>query len=426
MSVYSSLMNGESKLCIIGLGYVGLPLAVEFSKYLNVIGYDIDFEKVQKYKEQINNKKLYFTNDDTEISEAKFYIVTVPTPVYDNNTPDFSFLVDASRTIGRYMKKGSVVVYESTVYPGITENLLLQILEKESQMRCGKDFFVGYSPERINPGDNKYHVSNITKIVSAIDDYTLKEVRKVYEIIIKEDVYPVSNIKVAEAVKLSENVQRDVNIALLNEMSKIYHKLEIDSKEVIDAMNTKWNALGFYPGLVGGHCIGIDSYYYINLAKKIKESSQIVEVSRSVNDSIPDYIIKSTIKKLIQENVNIKSANILIMGITFKENCNDIRNSKVLDIINILKEYSINPIVVDDIVDKQLVKKLYNIDILNIEDVKDIDCIIAAVKHKEFSDLSLEQLNSMYRNKNRRILVDVKGMFDTKQMEQEGYVYWRL
>ena len=237
MSVYSSLMNGESKLCVIGLGYVGLPLAVEFSKYINVIGYDIDLKKIQKYKEQINNKKLYFTNDDTEIAEAKFHIVTVPTPVYDNNAPDFSFLVDASQRVGRYLKKGAIVVYESTVYPGITENLLIPILEKESQMRCGIDFFVGYSPERINPGDDRYHVSNIAKIVSAIDDYTLEEVRKVYEIIIKENVYLASNIKVAEAVKLSENVQRDVNIALLNEMSKIYHKLGIDSKEVIDAMS---------------------------------------------------------------------------------------------------------------------------------------------------------------------------------------------
>jgi UDP-N-acetyl-D-glucosamine/UDP-N-acetyl-D-galactosamine dehydrogenase len=439
MKLYQKLINHKEKISLVGLGYVGMPLAVAFAKKVDVIGFDLNANKIALYKngidptnevgdDAIKKTKVEFTSDEKKLLEAKFHIVAVPTPVNLDKTPDLTPVEEASRILGRNLGKGSIVVFESTVYPGVTENICVPILEKESGLTCGVDFKIGYSPERINPGDKVHRLETIKKIVAGMDDEALSEIAAVYELIIEAGVHKVSSIKVAEAAKVVENSQRDINIAFMNELAMVFDRMGIDTKEVIDAMLTKWNALSFYPGLVGGHCIGVDPYYFIYEAERLGYHSQIVLAGRKINDSMGIYIADTIIKKLVLANKIVKEAKVVILGITFKENCPDIRNSKVEDIIVRLKEYGIEPIVVDPRADINEAKKKYGISLVNLKDVKDADCLVFAVAHDEFKNLTLKENDNMFlsdRN-NKKIIIDVKSMFDKNTYEKEGYVYWRL
>ncbi len=437
--LFDKLVKGEEKLSVVGLGYVGMPIAVAFAKKIDVIGFDVNKEKVKLYKqgfdptnevgdEAIKTTKVNFTYDENELKSAKFHIVAVPTPVNTDKTPDLSPVVGASTLLGRNLTKGSVVVYESTVYPGVTEDVCVPILEKESGLKCGVDFKIGYSPERINPGDKVHRLENIKKIVSGCDDETLELIAKVYELVIEVGVHRASTIKVAEAAKVVENSQRDINIAFMNELAMAFDKMGIDTSEVVDAMNTKWNALGFRPGLVGGHCIGVDPYYFIYEAEKLGYHSQIIAAGRKINDGMGEFVAEATIKELVKAGKAPKKTNVVIMGMTFKENCPDTRNSKVMDIIKGLQNYDIKPIVVDPWADKNEAKREYNIDLADMDDIKDVDCFIFAVSHNEFKDMTIEKIDKFYKNTDNKekVLIDVKGIFDRKEVEKCNYAYWRL
>ena len=364
MSIYNELVEKKQKLAVVGLGYVGMPIAIEFAKKVDVIGFDINAEKVKIYQngidptnevgnESIKETKVYFTSDKSEIKKAKFIIIAVPTPINIDKTPDLEPVIKASEIVGENLQKGAIVVYESTVYPGVTEDICMPILEKKSGLKCGKDFKIGYSPERINPGDKEHRLKNITKIVSGMDNEALEEIAKIYEMIIEAGVHKSKTIRVAEAAKVLENSQRDINIAFMNEVAIILNKMNVDTKEVIEAMNTKWNALKFYPGLVGGHCIGVDPYYFIYKAENLGYHSQIISSGRKINDYMGEYVAEQTIKRLILNNKLVKNARIAILGMTFKENCPDIRNSKVMDIIGKLEEYGVEIIATDVEADKE-------------------------------------------------------------------------
>lgn len=438
-SLYEKIVNKQEKISVIGLGYVGMPLAVAFAKKVNVIGYDVNEQKIALYKkgidptnevgdEAIKQTTVEFTSDETRLKEAKFHIVAVPTPINLDKTPNLTPVEAASTTVGRNLTKGSIVVYESTVYPGVTEDICIPILERESGLKCGIDFKVGYSPERINPGDKVNRLETITKIVSGIDEESLNEIAMVYELIIEAGVHKASSIKVAEAAKVVENSQRDINIAFMNELAMVFDRMGIDTKEVIEAMNTKWNALGFYPGLVGGHCIGVDPYYFIYQAEKLGYHSQIILAGRKINDGMGEFVADAVIKKLILADKVVKKAKVVILGITFKENCPDTRNSKVIDIIKRLKEYGNEPIVYDPLADKNDAKEEYGIDLVDIEDIKDADCLVFAVAHDEFKNMSFDQMDALFGNfsNNEKIIIDVKSIFDKKAIEERGYSYWRL
>ena len=427
MGLYEKIVNKEEKFSVIGLGYVGMPLAIAFAKYAQVIGFDVDKKKIEIYKsgidptkeignEAIKNTTVEFTSDETKLKEAKFHIVAVPTPINIDKTPDLTPVESASVIVGRNMARGSYVVYESTVYPGVTEDICIPILERESGLKCGVDFKVGYSPERINPGDKKHTLETIKKIVSAIDDESLDEIAKIYSLVIKAGVHKTSSIKVAEAAKVVENSQRDINIAFMNELAMVFDRMGIDTKEVIDAMNTKWNALGFYPGLVGGHCIGVDPYYFIYQAEKLGYHSQIILSGRKINDGMGEFIANTIIKKLIHVNKVVKKSKVVIFGITYKENCPDTRNSKVVDIIKGLNEYGIEPIVVDPQANREDTKQEYGIELMDIDDVKDADCLVFAVALDEFKNI----------DNSEKVIIDVKGIFDKNKIEKLGYCYWRL
>ena len=373
MNLYEKLVNGEEKLSLVGLGYVGMPIAVAFAKKVKVIGFDLNKQKIDLYKagvdptnevggEVIRNTKVEFTADASRLKEAKFHIVAVPTPVNDDHTPDLSPVEGASRLLGQNLTKGSIVVFESTVYPGVTEDICVPILEKESGLKCGADFKIGYSPERINPGDKVHRLETITKIVSGMDEETLDTVAKVYELVVEAGVYRAESIKVAEAAKVIENSQRDINIAFMNELSIIFHKMGIDTKAVLEAAGTKWNFLKFFPGLVGGHCIGVDPYYLTYKAEELGYHSQIILSGRRINDDMGRYVAESLVKNLIKTDVPVKGAKVAILGFTFKENCPDTRNTKVIDIYKELGEYGIRPIVVDPAADADEAKRLYGID----------------------------------------------------------------
>lgn len=440
MEIYNELIKKQTKLSVIGLGYVGMPIAVSFSKKdIDVIGYDYNFEKIELYKkgidptnevgdEEIRNTKMKFTNNPEDLKQAKFHIVSVPTPINLDKTPNLDLVKSASEILGKNLTKGSIVVYESTVYPGVTEDICIPVLEKESGLKCGEDFKVGYSPERINPGDKVHRLENITKIVSGIDKEALEEISKVYEIVIEVGVFKASTIKVAEAAKVVENSQRDINIAFMNELALIFDKMNIDTKEVVEAMNTKWNALGFTPGLVGGHCIGVDPYYLVYEAERYGYNSQIIAQGRKINDKMSEFITSSVIKKLIEANKLVKESKVLILGLTFKENTPDTRNSKIVDIYNGLKEYGINTVVVDPVADKAEAKKLYNIDIQNINNVEKVDCVILAVQHDEFQKYGLKEIDELFINSdnNQKVLIDIKSILNREEVEEQGYVYWRL
>lgn len=439
MSLYTKIFNKEEKIAVVGLGYVGMPIAVAFAKKVNVIGFDINAKKVDLYKqgidptnevgnEAIKNTTVEFTSEETKLREAKFHIVAVPTPINIDKTPDLSPVVGASEIVGRNLTKGSIVVYESTVYPGVTEDICVAILEKESGLKSGVDFKVGYSPERINPGDKVHRLENIKKIVSGMDEESLEEIAKIYELVIEVGVHKVSSIKVAEAAKVVENSQRDINIAFMNELAMVFDKMGIDTKEVIEAMNTKWNALGFYPGLVGGHCIGVDPYYFIYQAEKLGYHSQIILSGRKINDGMGEFIADAIIKKLIHANKLVKEAKVVILGITFKEDCPDIRNSKVHDIIKHLKEYEVEPIVVDSLADKEEVKHEYGVELISFDEIKEADCLIFAVAHKEYKKLSIAEIDKLFKqgDNKSKVLIDVKSIFNKKEIENLGYTYWRL
>lgn len=433
------IKSNKEKIAVIGMGYVGLPLAVAFAeKGINVIGFDLNKDKIEKYKKgddptnEIGSEKLKkiknieYTTEEIKLKESKFHIVAVPTPVGKNNIPDLTPVEGASRVIGRNLTKGAYVVFESTVYPGVTEDICVPILEEESGLKCGIDFKIGYSPERVNPGDKINTVETIMKIVSGMDKESLDIIAKVYEIIVKPGVHRASSIKVAEAAKVIENSQRDVNIAFVNELAIIFEKMGIDTHEVLEAAGTKWNFLKFYPGLVGGHCIGVDPYYLTYKSEELGYISQLILSGRRINDGMSKFVAEKCIKELIKNEKMVKGAKILILGITFKENCPDLRNSKVIDVIKELREYGIEILINDPIADKSEALKEYGITLIDIDDVKEIDAIILAVKHKEFEELTLEQLESICKKTNQLpLMIDLKGNFN-KEESTKKFNYWRM
>jgi len=439
VKLYDKIINKEANIAVVGLGYVGLPLAVAFADKVNTIGFDINEEKIADYKsgidpteevgeEKIKATDLQFTSEEKDLQKAGFIIVAVPTPVNGDETPDLNPVVGASKIVGRNLSKGSIVVFESTVYPGVTEDICIPILEKESGLRCGQDFKIGYSPERINPGDKVHRLENITKIVSGMDEATLEVIAAVYELIIEAGVYRAESIKVAEAAKLVENSQRDINIAFMNELAMVCELMGINTKNVIDAMNTKWNALGFYPGLVGGHCIGIDPYYFIYRAKMLGYHSQIIAAGRKINNSMGSFVADAVIKSLIQADLNVRHANIYVFGITFKEDCPDIRNSRAFDVLKRLAEYGIQTKVVDPVADKKEAKREFGIDLVGMEEVREADCLIFLVAHKQFKELRMAEIDALYNQKStsKKVIIDVKSIFAADTFKDHDYIYWNL
>lgn len=436
--IYQGLISGEEKLALVGLGYVGMPIAVEFAKHIKVIGFDINEKRVNEYKngidatnevgEAIKDTTVDFTADPTRLKEAKFIVVAVPTPVNEDNTPDLRPVEGASKTVGQNLSAGSIVVFESTVYPGVTEDICVPIIEKESGLKCGVDWKIGYSPERINPGDRVHTLTTIRKVVSGMDEESAREIKKVYDIVIKAGTVPVSNIKTAEAVKVVENSQRDINIAFMNEIAIICDKLKIDTDEVLYGMNSKWNALGFKPGLVGGHCIGVDPYYLTNAAEKLGYHSQIILNGRQVNDSIGAFVADAAIKQMIEAGLAPKKATVVIWGITFKENCPDTRNSKVVDIINRLKEYEIEPIVADSWADAEVAKHEYGVELVPFDELPKADCLIVAVGHNDFRSMSMMQLKDKFKDvpDDEKVLLDVKSLYRMDELKASGMRFWRL
>lgn len=439
MSLYEKIVNREEKISLVGLGYVGMPIAVAFAKKADVVGFDLNSKKIGLYKsgidptkevgdEAIKNTTVDFTDDPSLLKTAKFHIVAVPTPVNQDKTPDLTPVIGASEILGKNLVKGSIVVYESTVYPGVTEDVCIPILERESGLKCGVDFKVGYSPERINPGDKAHRLENIRKIVSGMDKESLEEIKNIYNLVIEVGTYPVSTIKTAEAIKVVENSQRDINIAFMNELAMVFDRMGIDTNEVVDGMNTKWNALGFRPGLVGGHCIGVDPYYFTYEAEKLGYHSQIILSGRKVNDDMGQFIADSAIKQMILAGQSPKNSKVVILGLTFKENCPDTRNSKVADIINRLKEYEIIPMVTDPWANKDDAKREYGIDLKDISEVNNADCVIMAVAHKEYKNMPLEEINKLFKNvpQRQKVLIDVKGLYKVEDLENLGVRFWRL
>ncbi len=435
--LYEKIVNKEEKLALVGLGYVGMPIAVAFAKKINVIGFDLNKAKIDLYKQGIDPTKevgndaikattVDFTADENKLKEAKFFIVAVPTPVNDDHTPDLTPVEGASRIVGRNLTKGSIVVFESTVYPGVTEDICVPIMEKESGLKCGVDFKVGYSPERINPGDKVHRLETITKIVSGMDEETLDIVAKVYSLVVDAGVYRAQSIKVAEAAKVIENSQRDINIAFMNELSIIFNKMGIDTKSVLEAAGTKWNFLKFFPGLVGGHCIGVDPYYLTYKAEELGYHSQIILSGRRINDDMGKYVAESLVKNLIKADLAVKGAKVAILGFTFKENCPDTRNTKVIDIYKELKEYGITPVVADLAADADEAKRLYGIEFVDVNSIKDMDAVIMAVSHTQFADYKEADIAKFFKKGQKKVFADIKGMFDRKEYEDAGYLYWRL
>ena len=435
-SLYDSLCAGETKLSLIGLGYVGMPIAVAFAKKIPVVGFDVNETKIGLYRagtdptrevgdDVIRNTKVEFTSDPAKLREARFHIVAVPTPVYDDHTPDLTPVEGASRILGQNLERGSIVVFESTVYPGVTEDVCVPILERESGLKCGVDFKVGYPPERINPGDKAHRLENIKKIVSGMDAETLDTVAKVYELVVEVGVHRAPNIKVAEAAKVIENSQRDINIAFMNELSIIFNKMGIDTKSVLEAAGTKWNFLNFRPGLVGGHCIGVDPYYLTYKAEMMGYHSQIILAGRRINDDMGKYVAENCVKHLIKAGKHVKAARVAILGFTFKENCPDTRNSKVFDIVKELREYGIEPLVADPVADADEAKRLYGLTFVSLQEVRQQDAIILAVAHQNFASFTQDSLDAFYAP-GQKILLDIKGLLDRNALENAGYLYWRL
>ena len=440
MSLYTKIVNREAKLSIIGLGYVGMPIAVAFAKVVDTIGFDNNQTKIDLYHQGIDPTKevgdnaiketaLDFTSDASRLKEALFHIVAVPTPINQDKTPNLNPVESATRMIGKNLSKGSIVVYESTVYPGVTEDICIPILEEESGLKHGVDFSVGYSPERINPGDKVHTLENITKIVSATTDEALEDIAKVYELVINAGVHRAPSIKVAEAAKVVENSQRDINIAFMNELALVFDRMGIDSQDVIDAMNTKWNALGFTPGLVGGHCIGVDPYYFVYEAENLGYHSQIIKSGRQINDDMGAFIADKIIKGLITTGKKVIDAKVVVLGLTFKENTPDTRNSKVSDILKRLAEYDIQPQIVDPWASEEDAMKEYGVTLSSFDQIKEADCVVLAVGHQEFKALSTEAIEALFNPAlptNERVLIDIKSILDSQTFTEKGYHFWRL
>lgn len=438
-NLYERIVKKEEKISLVGLGYVGMPIAVAFSKKVDVIGFDVNEHKVSLYKEGIDPTKevgdeeiakctVEFTCDEQKLKEAKFHIVAVPTPIREDKVPDLNPVEGASKLLGRNLTKGSIVVYESTVYPGVTEDVCIPILEKESGLKCGVDFKVGYSPERINPGDKVHRLETIVKIVAGMDEETLDTVAKVYELVIEAGVHRAESIKVAEAAKVIENSQRDVNIAFMNEISMIFNRMGIDTKAVLEAAGTKWNFLKFAPGLVGGHCIGVDPYYLTYRSEQIGYRSQIILAGRRINDDMGRYIVENTIKSLIKAGKSIRDAKVAILGFTFKENCPDTRNSRVIDIVEELKEYGIIPLITDAVADAEEAKEEYGVEFVDIKSIKDIDAVILAVAHDQYRNMGPDEIDTLFKvlPNEEKVIIDVKSILNRQEIEQMGYNYWRL
>ena len=438
MSLYEKIVAREEKISLVGLGYVGMPIAVAFARKVKVVGFDLNEAKINLYKSGIDPTRevgddvikttaVEFTADPAKLKEAKFHIVAVPTPVNDDHTPDLTPVEGASRLLGQNLTKGSIVVFESTVYPGVTEDICVPILEKESGLKCGVDFKIGYSPERINPGDKVHRLETITKIVSGMDEETLDEVAKVYELVVEAGVHRAESIKVAEAAKVIENSQRDINIAFMNELSIIFNKMGIDTKAVLEAAGTKWNFLKFFPGLVGGHCIGVDPYYLTYKAEQLGYHSQIILSGRRINDDMGKYVAESVVKNIIKADLSVRNAKVAILGFTFKENCPDTRNTKIIDIYKELGEYGITPVVVDETADAEEAQKLYGIKFGTMEDIKNMDAVIIAVAHDEFLKLTKEDIRGFFNPDNKvKVLADIKGLLNRKEYTEDGFSYWRL
>ncbi|AEE91899.1 putative UDP-glucose/GDP-mannose dehydrogenase [Tepidanaerobacter acetatoxydans Re1] len=454
MNLYNSIKNKKEKISVTGLGYVGLPLAISFAKVADVVGFDISKEKVSQYlngiditkevgDETIKQTTALLTWEEKYLKDCKFHIVAVPTPINADKTPDLKPVINASKTLGRNLTNGSIVVYESTVYPGVTEDICVPILEQESGLKGGVDFKVGYSPERINPGDKVHRLESIVKVVSGIDEESLETIAKVYELVVKAGVYRAKSIKVAEAAKVIENSQRDINIAFMNELSIIFNKMGIDTKAVLEAAGTKWNFLNFNPGLVGGHCIGVDPYYLTYKAEQIGYHSQIILAGRKINDDMGKYVAENAVKSMIKADKQVKGSTVAVFGITFKENCPDVRNTKVVDIINELKEYGIETKVIDPVADKDELWNTYGIELCNFEEISDIDAAVFAVPHNEFKSIRLEDIKKIFNQRwnghrdtttevhdsnfnNKYVLIDIKGIFDKKEAEDMNFQYWRL
>jgi len=457
MTLFDSIVGREEKISVVGLGYVGLPLAVAFAKVADVVGFDISREKVEQYHKGIDATKevgdqavqettAFLTWEEKHLKDCKFHIVAVPTPIRADKVPDLTAVKSASRTVGRNLTKGSIVVYESTVYPGVTEDICLPILEEESGLKCGVDFKIGYSPERINPGDKVNRLETIVKVVSGMDEESLDTIAKIYELVVEAGVHRAESIRVAEAAKVIENAQRDINIAFMNELSIIFNKLGIDTNSVLEAAKTKWNFLNFTPGLVGGHCIGVDPYYLTYKAEEIGYHSQIILAGRKINDDMGKYVAENVVKNMIKADKPVKGATVAVFGITFKENCPDVRNTKVVDVIQELKEYGINVKVVDPVADEEDLLHTYGISLSRPEEIKEVDAVIFAVAHEEFTNMKLEDVKQLYNSiwngdfrttdeaaaaaedpeNDKYVLVDVKGLFDRKEAEALDFLYWRL
>lgn len=438
MTTLEQIINRQAKIAVIGLGYVGLPLAAAFGRKADVIGYDIDGKKIDQLlagidvtgelsSAELESTNIEYTTDTHRIQHADFIIVTVPTPIDSNNNPDLGPLHKSSATIGRNLKKGAVVVYESTVYPGVTEDICVPILEKESGLRCGADFKVGYSPERINPGDKVHTVDKIIKVVSGMDDETLDLVAAVYELIVTAGVHRASSIKVAEAAKVIENTQRDLNIALINELALIFNRLGIPTMDVLAAAGTKWNFLKFTPGLVGGHCIGVDPYYLTHKAEQIGYHPQVILAGRRINDSMGKYIAENTVKQMIRAGKVIRESRALILGLTFKEDVPDIRNTRVIDIVKELREYGVEVLVHDPLADPAEALHEYELPLTALTDINTVDAVVCAVSHRAFTDLTPQYFADLCSNGNGQgALIDVKNTYKRDEIEQAGLFYWSL
>ena len=433
-NVYRQLIERKTKLAVVGLGYVGLPIALALSKKVDVIGFDLDEGKIARYRggidvtgemgdEAIRQSAVDFTANEDRLNEAKVFIVTVPTPIHEGHIPDLSLVKRASRTIGKRLSKDAVVIYESTVYPGTTEEICIPLLEAESGLKCGEDFKVGYSPERINPGDKVHRLDNIVKIVAGIDEETVEIISSIYELIIHAGVYRAESIKVAEAAKVIENAQRDINIAFMNEVSMLLHQMGISTKAVLAAAQTKWNFLKFTPGLVGGHCIGVDPYYLTYKAETVGFYSKLMTTARQINENMGKYVAGQIIKMLVQAQTDFKNVKIGVLGVTYKENCRDIRNSKVIDIIRELTEYGIVPQVADPLADPRLVYEEYGIELVPLSEIRNVDMIVLAVPHQHFVELDMSRLFGPGQPK---YFIDVKGVFPPSDYERSGFVYWSL
>ena len=439
MCLFEKIINKEEKLSVIGLGYVGLPIAVSFAKKVKVIAFDINKDKVELYKKGIDVTKevgdeelikstAEFTSDESRLKEAKFHIIAVPTPVKEDHTPDLGAVIGACQTAGRNLTAGSIVVLESTVYPGVTEEICVPVLEEASGLKCGVDFKVGYSPERINPGDKNHRFETITKVVSGMDEEALDIIAKVYELVVKAGVYRAESIKVAEAAKVIENSQRDINIAFMNELSIIFNKMGINTHAVLKAARTKWNFLDFKPGLVGGHCIGVDPYYLTYKAEQFNYHSQVILSGRRINDDMGRYVAENLIKHLIKADISVKKARVAILGFTFKENCPDTRNTRVYDIVRELKDYGISPAIYDPQASYEEVKEEYGLMLSKLDDIKDMDAIVIAVAHDEFLNLTSDELDLLFKDADNRhkVIFDLKGILDRRKLEELGYRYWSL